>query len=227
MAGWLAPARRWWSRVSGAQNDRTRLVESQRWPTMYEEQQQQQQPGVQPQSAAPPETRHAEEEEESLPTIALGTARLQQSQQSVGGHKQPAHSRHHRHMEQQSPQSSPAAAPPQQWPKFPAQWPEPQTRPSSGVQTEAQRLIVDAVMVCSQLPADSRRFENDCESAMGFLRKSLRACPKQERAEALSRIPFHKVEAALEFLQLLANRRPFYRAQAAEVAMLLKSSIWP
>ncbi|CAE8627919.1 unnamed protein product [Polarella glacialis] len=99
---------------------------------------------------------------------------------------------------------------------------EPRRQLEQPTETAHQIQIAEAVSLCAKLPSDSCRFENDCEDALQSLRRAIRSCPKEMRARLLEDVPQASMAATQTFLEVLASRRPFYRAQAAEMSSILR-----
>eukprot|EP00928_Gymnodinium_smaydae_P024699 TRINITY_DN19914_c0_g4_i1.p1 TRINITY_DN19914_c0_g4~~TRINITY_DN19914_c0_g4_i1.p1 ORF type:complete len:536 (-),score=66.62 TRINITY_DN19914_c0_g4_i1:160-1767(-) len=90
-----------------------------------------------------------------------------------------------------------------------------------------QAALVKDIKKCHDALADIACFENTCEELFGSLRIHLRNCPrdapKPGASTTLGALPGK--EAVWDFLLLVAERRPPYRARVAEVADILESSL--
>lgn len=87
--------------------------------------------------------------------------------------------------------------------------------------SNAQPQFAAAVKACADASSEVRRFENACEDTMKSLRKAVRGT-KGLGIEFLAQVP-GKLHV-WDFLLLLEDRRPFYKAQVAEVIGMLDAS---
>lgn len=85
----------------------------------------------------------------------------------------------------------------------------------------SEPALAISIRRCAELVGSSARFQNHGEEVFQGLRRNLLASARRQQS-CLDEVPLDARGFVWDFLVLVAARRPFYRAQAAEVARALE-----